>query len=741
VLEETSGNTIGGTTAGERNVISGNGDLYCGPPQDARANGGGVLIEHDADDNRVLGNYIGTDVTGSATFPANGNGGAGVWSVGAGNTIRDNLISGNNEGGIHVEGSQGTFVGNLIGTDATGTVALGNGGPGLLLQRGASGNTVGGTAPGEPNLISGNGDRGVVVDGAATLTNTLTRNAIWANTGAGIDTVDGGNGELPPPQIAAASSTGVVTGTACAGCTVEIFCDDADEGRIYAGTATAGGSGLFSLAVTGGLAGPNVTATATDPAGNTSEFSAPVVLPRVSRVVPGQGSNAVPAEVTVYGLNFAEGAGVMLGTTPLSAQRLGATALWATIPAGMAAGSYGLTVANPDGGSRTLAAAYTVLDALVGVDDLSAQGHDLWRDPPTVRAGEPAELGLVVQRQGGSGPLVDVVVRFYAGDPDTGGTAIGDGTVPLLAADGSASTSGVAWTPEAAGDTAIYARIDPGDAVSETIESNNTVSATLTVLPPATDGEPPVVTAFGIAGGADATAVQTVTLSIGASDDPGGSGVGALRVVEFAYSQAAAGWVVAQESAWLTYTESLAWRLVPGAGARYLQVWAADRAGNISTHPAEDRINLIPPSDAIAAGQVRVYRQAATVGQTLSVTVTPLSGDPDLYIWDGAGGAVGASYTTGIDAWSGVVTATGPLQIEVYGYSAAEYALAIEVTGSGAGAPGPWAATGLSAADKIPRTAPIVAVGAKPVGQMGLPPAPVTGDTRRVFLPLTMRVP
>ena len=197
---------------------------------------------------------------------------------------------------------------------------------------------VGGTAPGDGNSISANGDRGIVVDGNTTLTNTLTRNAIWANTGAGIDTANGGNAELAPPLVMAASSAGVITGTACAGCTVEVFCDDVDEGRVYEGTATADGVGLFGLTVAGGLAGPYVTATATDPAGNTSEFSAPIALPKVSRVVPGQGSNAVPAEVTVYGLHFAEGVSVALGTTPLSAQRLSTTGLRATIPAGLAGG-------------------------------------------------------------------------------------------------------------------------------------------------------------------------------------------------------------------------------------------------------------------------------------------------------------------------------------------------------------------------------------------------------------------
>ena len=207
-----------------------------------------------------------------------------------------------------------------------------------------------------------------------------------------------------------------------------------------------------------------------------------------------------------------------------------------------------------------------MLDALAGIDDLTAQGYDLWRDPPTVREGKPAELGLVVQRQGGSAPLVDVVVRFYAGDPDQGGSVIGDGALALLPADGSVSTSGATWTPGVAGDHAIYARIDLGNAVSETLEGNNTVSTTITVLPSATDADPPVVTAFSVAGGADATAVETVTLNISATDNAGGSGVGALHVVEFAYAQAAAGWVAVQEFPGSPAPRPSTWTLAPGPG-------------------------------------------------------------------------------------------------------------------------------------------------------------------------------
>jgi hypothetical protein len=70
-----------------------------------------------------------------------------------------------------------------------------------------------------------------------------------------------------------------ITGTACAGCTVEIFSDAEDEGRIFEGTAVADASGNFTFTRAGLLTGPNITATATDHKGNTSEFSAPKRIP------------------------------------------------------------------------------------------------------------------------------------------------------------------------------------------------------------------------------------------------------------------------------------------------------------------------------------------------------------------------------------------------------------------------------------------------------------------------------
>jgi hypothetical protein len=109
-----------------------------------------------------------------------------------------------------------------------------------------------------------------MVWGLASTGNTIRGNSIHSNDGLGIDNYSGGNGELTPPVIVAVSP---ISGTACANCTVDVYSDDFNEGRIYEGSTEADGGGNWTF--WSGAGGPFVTATATDAGGNTSEFSAP----------------------------------------------------------------------------------------------------------------------------------------------------------------------------------------------------------------------------------------------------------------------------------------------------------------------------------------------------------------------------------------------------------------------------------------------------------------------------------
>jgi hypothetical protein len=175
----SSGNTIGGTTPGARNVISGNA-------LNGITGGNGIM---GAGSNVIEGNYIGTDVTG--THDLGNESGIqmdapfdtliGGTAAGAGN-----LISGNQGTGINLVFGQGNRIqGNTIGTDVTGTVALGNLG-GVRLQF-ESDDLVGGTAAEAGNLISANdfdgvflvnNDSGMVVQGNKIGTNITGTRAL-----------------------------------------------------------------------------------------------------------------------------------------------------------------------------------------------------------------------------------------------------------------------------------------------------------------------------------------------------------------------------------------------------------------------------------------------------------------------------------------------------------------------------------------------------------------------------------
>jgi hypothetical protein len=258
-------NTVGGDAQGERNVISGN-------------DRSGVSIwSSGTTGNTIRGNYIGTDASGTTD---QGNSEYGVHiSVGAqNNTVggdtpgERNVISGNDMSGIVIDRSDtmgNTVCGNYIGTAANGTGDLGNARRGILIASGAQNNTVG---PG--NIIAHSGNDGVAVSGIDTTGNSITQNSIFSND-MGIHLTDGANGDIAAPVIVTTTVGSVnIVGTACPGCSVEVFenGDSDGEGETYVGTTTADAGGDFTLTI-GSLSDPYLTATATDGRG-TSEFSA-----------------------------------------------------------------------------------------------------------------------------------------------------------------------------------------------------------------------------------------------------------------------------------------------------------------------------------------------------------------------------------------------------------------------------------------------------------------------------------
>jgi hypothetical protein len=277
-------NTIGGSAAADRNVISGV-DV-------------GVLLDGSngpTDNNVVAGNYIGTDVTGTVAI---GNFSDGVEAInGASNNViggtapgAGNLISGNSLNGVGIYASNANTVeGNLIGTDVTGTHRLANGAAGVFITSSAN-NIIGGTASGAGNTIAYNRKDGVLVTGAGAVGNSVRGNSIYKNHGLGIDLTNGGNNAQAAPQLTSAVAlsggmiqvTGTFTSLANSTFTIDFYGGPSsaggDQGQTYLGSATvttdANGQATFTVVLAAPTtSGEVVTATATDPVNDTSEFS------------------------------------------------------------------------------------------------------------------------------------------------------------------------------------------------------------------------------------------------------------------------------------------------------------------------------------------------------------------------------------------------------------------------------------------------------------------------------------
>jgi titin len=188
-----------------------------------------------------------------------------------------------------------TIQGNVIGTNAAGTAALGNGGDGVTISS-AAGNTVGGTANRSGNTIAFNG-KGVVLTGNSSTGDSILGNRIWGNAGPGIDLGDDGatpNGANPrafpndgqnTPVITAltlSSVSGTLKGVPKTRFRMEFYASPgngpASQGQIFLGflnvSTNAAGSVSFTAPIATLPLGCVVTATATNlSTGDTSEFS------------------------------------------------------------------------------------------------------------------------------------------------------------------------------------------------------------------------------------------------------------------------------------------------------------------------------------------------------------------------------------------------------------------------------------------------------------------------------------
>jgi hypothetical protein len=379
--------TIGGTNPAARNVISGN--LI------------GVSIDGSGSGAVVAGNFIGTDVSGT---------------VGLGNTTRGvevdmpNVVIGGSAAGagnvISANGAIGIVLGNVnqpyltvvqgnfIGTDPSGTIPLGN--ADRAIHVGAAQNIIGGTGPGEGNVIAYTriavaGQTGDGVYLPFSTGNVVRGNSIFGNQGLGIDVMpagisdgvtpnDPGDGDTGgnnmqnfpvfksvthlSPTVGSTEIQGVLHSMPSTTYDLDFYANPACsnfpreylQGQTYIGsgqvTTDGNGDGPFDITLPVATeAGARISATATDPNGNTSEFSQRLPFSINNHSGPSTGGTAL----TISGTDFAAGATVTIGGIAATGVNVSSYKLMtATTPALAPGTANDLVVTNTDGTNGTL---------------------------------------------------------------------------------------------------------------------------------------------------------------------------------------------------------------------------------------------------------------------------------------------------------------------------------------------------------------------------------------------------
>ena len=153
---------------------------------DLSGNGGnGIQVFATASGVSIQGCFVGTNATGTAAVP---NGGTGILILGSNTLIggttlsQRNIVSGNLKNGVSDLGTSTTIVNNLIGVRANGTTAQGNSAAGVIVN-GDTSAAIGGTAANTANVIANSADGVRVFAGSA----AILGNRIFGNTGEGID--------------------------------------------------------------------------------------------------------------------------------------------------------------------------------------------------------------------------------------------------------------------------------------------------------------------------------------------------------------------------------------------------------------------------------------------------------------------------------------------------------------------------------------------------------------------------
>jgi hypothetical protein len=517
-ISNAPSNMIGGMASGARNVISGHRGLN-------------VFISTGSMGNQVQGNFIGANVTGTA---APGNAGGVRIESASNNTIGGtmaaarNVISGNNGGVWIVSATNNQVQGNYIGTQMNGTSSLGNNG-GVWIISSASNNTIGGTASGAGNIIAFNGGAGVLLYLNAGTGNAIRQNSIHDNTGLGIDLwPDGVTPNDPNPAACPADTDtgannlqnfpvltsatpggggttiqGTLNSTANTTFTLEFFANDAcdpsgfGEGKTFIGSTTvttdgscnAGFTAILPVAVS---VGQVITATATDPNGNTSEFSqcrtvapsnrAPVA--RCKNVSVTAGSSCTATASIDNGSSDPDGDPITLSQSPPGPYPLGTTTVT-------------LTVSDNKGASSQCTGTVTVVDTTPPVPDLASLPTVTGQCSATVTAPTAHDncAGLITATTADptsytSQGTFTVHWTFNDGNGNTSSQTqtviVKDTTLPMIIKGSIAACYPTAATAEAAAIAATTATDNCPGAITKTATTSGDCAAIITIT--ATDG-------------------------------------------------------------------------------------------------------------------------------------------------------------------------------------------------------------------------------------------------------------
>lgn len=647
----SSDNLIGGTDPGQANVVSGNTRTA-------------IEISHGTNTlrNHVVGNRVGTTPNGSAAVFAAGSicpstacSGVHIEDGSSESVISDNVIAGNIDWGIWINGHSTihtTVTRNRIGVGVNGE-AIPNTKAGIEVVFHATDVTIG------PDNEIANERTAIYVADDDNDRVIVSRNSIHDNTVMGYDLApqgtnanggtlaSGPNDAVPHPAIGGASP-GAVTGSACPGCTVEVFlaqrdADDYGQGTAFVGSAVADANGRFSASVTGLSVGDLVTATATDTARGTSEFG--LVQPVRAQLAPeggallvqdsfnrevasGWGAASTGGLYTVDGsvgaYSVSNGAGVVrvsvVGRDADAALRsldirdidvatrverdnqpAGASQYAMIQVRGSAGGAYRAKLRFSETGGAYLSAAKLVgtAEQTLGAETaLGATGTGPWSIRAQVYGSDPTTLRLKAWPATAAEPANWSVIRT--------------------------DTEAVLQRP---GTLALVARLGSGVTNAPTTFLFQYLQATA-VDPAAPDGAPlPDREApdgsVSIAGNGYVN-TSNVTVNVPAADEPGGSGVAQVRLSND--GAVSGGVLVAGRTQ--SYAPSVSWSLVDpayggrsGDGSKTVFVQWADGAGNWSAvRSATVVLDTVRPTATISTPQLS-YGTALGAGGTIPVRV------------------------------------------------------------------------------------------------------------------------